>query len=78
MLLFESLQENPFFIVVAQADNRKRALLLLRHMLQQRMQQQHQQELHAAAGAQMGSKDRSEKIRTYNFPSDCVRDHRFV
>ncbi|CDJ38943.1 peptide chain release factor 1, putative [Eimeria tenella] len=60
----------------SQADNRKRALLLLRHMLQQRMQQQHQQELHAAAGAQMGSKDRSEKIRTYNFPSDCVRDHR--
>ncbi|XP_026193770.1 uncharacterized protein LOC34622694 [Cyclospora cayetanensis] len=60
----------------SQVENRQRALLLLRHLLQQRVQQQQRQELHAAAGAQMGGKYRSEKIRTYNFPSDCVRDHR--
>ncbi|KAL8429277.1 hypothetical protein Efla_005554 [Eimeria flavescens] len=60
----------------SQTDNRQRALLLLRHMLQQRMQQQQQQLLHAAAGAQMGRKDRSEKIRTYNFQADFVKDQR--
>ncbi|KAL8275338.1 hypothetical protein Esti_000787 [Eimeria stiedai] len=60
----------------SQVDNRQRALLLLRHLLQQRMQQAQQQLLHAAAGEQMGRKDRSEKIRTYNFQGDFVKDQR--
>jgi len=56
--------------------NKARALQVLRSRLFDRMQQEQHDAIAAERKGMVGSGDRSEKIRTYNFPQSRVTDHR--
>ncbi|MFQ5944892.1 MAG: peptide chain release factor 1 [Anaerolineae bacterium] len=60
----------------SQFQNRQRALAILRARLHSMELQRQQEEIGAARRAQVGTGERSEKIRTYNFPQNRVTDHR--
>ena len=60
----------------AQLANRERVLNLLRSKLQQLHDEEELKKNSDARKNQIGSGDRSEKIRTYNYPQDRVTDHR--
>lgn len=49
---------------------------ILRSRIYERMMQEQQDEIASARKLQVGSGDRSERIRTYNFPQSRVSDHR--
>jgi len=60
----------------SQHKNKARALSLLRARILEREQQRQDAEQAASRKLQVGSGDRSQRIRTYNFPQGRVTDHR--
>src|SRR3989344_2465035 len=76
------LKHKPSGIVVtcqterSQLQNRENALSLLRSKLWEMEQQKSVGDIGAERHAQVGTGDRSEKIRTYNYPQNRITDHR--
>lgn len=60
----------------SQLANREKALQILTAKLQQMKEAEEAKKYSGDRKAQIGTADRSEKIRTYNFPQDRVTDHR--
>ncbi|MFW6256556.1 MAG: peptide chain release factor 1 [Bacillota bacterium] len=60
----------------SQHKNKARAMRILRARLKEKMEEEKNKERAEARKSQIGSGNRSEKIRTYNFPQSRVSDHR--
>ena len=60
----------------SQYKNKDRAMKILRSRLLAQKQKEQQDAINANRAGQVGTGDRSEKIRTYNFPQDRCTDHR--
>jgi peptide chain release factor 1 len=60
----------------SQHKNKAKALRVLRARLKEKMEEEKEQEVSEERKKQVGSGDRSERIRTYNFPQGRVTDHR--
>jgi peptide chain release factor 1 len=60
----------------SQQKNKEKALTVLRSRLLEQKQREEAEKYAAQRKSQVGSGDRSEKIRTYNYPQNRVTDHR--
>jgi peptide chain release factor 1 len=60
----------------SQHKNKAKAMRVLRSRILQKMQEDKEREIASQRRSQVGTGDRSERIRTYNFPQGRVTDHR--
>ncbi len=60
----------------SQHKNRDKAMRVLRARLSERLESEAHEEMAMARRSQVGTGDRSERVRTYNFPQGRVTDHR--
>ncbi len=60
----------------SQYKNKEKAMRILRSRLYEKMQQEQADAIAAERRSQVGTGDRSERIRTYNYPQGRVTDHR--
>lgn len=60
----------------SQHKNRDKAMVLLKARIQEEERRKQQDEIASKRAGMVGSGDRSERIRTYNFPQNRVTDHR--
>jgi peptide chain release factor 1 len=60
----------------SQHKNKAKALRILRARLLDKLRQEQQDKISQSRKSQIGSGDRSERIRTYNFPQNRITDHR--
>ena len=60
----------------SQHKNREKAMRLLSAKIAEEMRRKSEQEMSIVRSTQVGSGDRSERIRTYNFPQNRITDHR--
>jgi peptide chain release factor 1 len=60
----------------SQLKNREKAMMMLTAMLQEKKDSEEAAKFAANKKGQLGTGNRSEKIRTYNFPQDRITDHR--
>ncbi|MFA6948787.1 MAG: peptide chain release factor-like protein, partial [Eubacteriales bacterium] len=60
----------------SQLKNRDKAMKLLRARLYDKMRSEQSEKIASERRSQVGTGDRSERIRTYNYPQGRVTDHR--